>query len=110
MYIYNIAKGTAGAVQHFAVASGSQDLDACTPKQIAGSFKFYPNPAKDFIQIEFLNSKTQRFSFVITDFEGRVLSKTENQTRVDISGLPKGSYLGTFYVEDQQISKKIIIE
>ena len=110
VYIYNIAKGTAGAVQHFAVASGSQDLDACTPKQIAGSFKFYPNPAKDFIQLEFLNSKTQRFSFVITDFEGRVLSKTENQTRVDISALPKGSYLGTLYVEDQQISKKIIIE
>ncbi|PZP38931.1 MAG: leucyl aminopeptidase, partial [Pseudopedobacter saltans] len=78
VYIYNIAKGTTGAVQHFAVASGSQDLDAYTPKQIAGSFKFYPNPAKDFIQLEFLNSKTQRFSFVITDFEGRVLSKTEN--------------------------------
>ena len=35
VYIYNIAKGTTGAVQHFAVASGSQDLDACTPKQIA---------------------------------------------------------------------------
>ena len=110
VYIYNIAKGTTGAVQHFAVASAAQNLDTCTPKQIAGSFKFYPNPAKDFIQLEFLNSKTQRFSFVITDFEGRVLSKTENQTRVDISGLPKGSYLGTFYVEDQQISKKIIIE
>jgi len=110
VYIYNIAKGTAGAVQHFAVASTAQTLDTCTPKQIAGSFRFYPNPAKDFIQLEFLNSKTQRFSFVITDYEGKVLSKTENQTRVDISGLPKGIYLGTFYVEDQQISKKIIVE
>ena len=108
VYIYNIAKAATGAAQHFAVAG--QTLDTCTPKEIAMSFRFHPNPAKDYLQLEFLNSKTQRFSFTITDFEGRILSKTENQTRINTSSLPKGVYLGTFQVEDQTITKKIIIE
>lgn len=108
VYIYNIAKATVGAVQHFAVAG--QTLDTCTPKDIVMSFRFYPNPAKDYLQLEFLNSKTQRFTFTITDFEGRTLSQTENQTRIDISSIPKGIYLGTFKVEDQVITKKIIVE
>lgn len=107
-YIFNIAKATVGAVQHFAVAH--QTLDTCTPKDIVMSFRFYPNPAKDYLQLDFLNSKTQRFTFTITDFEGKTLSKTENQTRIDISSLPKGIYLGTFKVEDQVITKKIIVE
>lgn len=108
VYIYNIAKATTGAVQHFAIAS--QTLDTCTPKEMVMSFRFYPNPAKDYLQLEFLNSKTQRFTFTITDFEGKTLSKTENQTRIDISALPKGIYLGTFKVEDQVITRKIIVE
>jgi len=108
VYIYKIAKATTGAVQHFAVAS--QTLDTCTPKDIVMSFRFYPNPAKDYLQLEFLNSKTQHFTFTITDFEGKTVNKTENQTRIDISSLSKGIYLGTFKVEDQIITKKIIVE
>ena len=108
VYIYNIAKATTGAVQHFAVAS--QILDTCTPKEVVMSFRFYPNPAKDYLQLEFLNSKTQNFTFTITDFEGKTLSKTENQTRIDISSLSRGIYLATFKVDDQVITKKIIIE
>lgn len=108
VYIYNIAKATVGAVQHFAVVA--QTLDTCTPKDIVMSFRFYPNPAKDHLQLEFLNSKTQRFTFTITDFEGKTLSKTENQTRIDISSLTKGIYLGTFKVDDQVITKKIMVE
>ena len=108
VYIYNIAKATVGAIQHFAVAG--QTLDTCTPKEVVMSFRFYPNPAKDYLQLEFLNSKTQRFTFTITDFEGKTLSKTENQTRIDISALSKGIYLGSFKVADQVITKKIIVE
>jgi len=108
VYIYNIAKATTGAVQHFAIASPT--LDTFTPKEIAMSFKFYPNPAKDFLQLEFLNSKSQKFSFTITDIDGKNLIKTENQTRIDISSLSKGIYFGTFKVEDQVITKKIIVD
>lgn len=108
IYIYNIAKATTGAVQHFAVAG--QTLDTCTPKEIAMSFRFFPNPAKDYLQLEFLNSKTQRFSFTITDLEGKILSKTQDETRINIATLPKGIYFATFKVENEQITKKLIVE
>ncbi|RRQ45314.1 M20/M25/M40 family metallo-hydrolase [Chryseobacterium sp. SC28] len=108
VYIYNIAKATTGAVQHFAVAG--QTLDIGTPKDIVKSFSLYPNPAKNYLQLEFPNSKTQHFKFTILDLQGNILIQAEDQTRVDISSLPKGLYLGTFAVEDQAITKKIIVE
>ena len=108
VYIYNIAKATTGAVQHFAIASPI--LSTYSPKELVTSFRFYPNPAKDFLQLEFLNSRSQKFSFTITNIDGKILSKTENQTRIDISSLSKGLYFGTFKVEDQVITKKIIVE
>ncbi|MNK31423.1 Aminopeptidase YwaD precursor [compost metagenome] len=108
VYIYNIAKATTGAVQHFAIASPT--LSTYTSKDLVNSFRFYPNPAKEFLQLEFLNSRSQKFSFTITNIEGKILSKTENQTRIDISSLSKGLYFGTFKVEDQVITKKIIVE
>jgi hypothetical protein len=73
VYIYNIAKATTGAVQHFAVAG--QTLDVCTPREIAMSFRFYPNPAKDYLQLEFLNSKTQRFSFTLQILKAKSSAK-----------------------------------
>lgn len=108
VYIYNIAKATTGAVQHFAVAG--QTLSAESVKETISDFRFYPNPAKDYIQLEFPNRKNQDFSFTITSIDGKLISKTENQTRIDISSLSKGIYLGTFKIEDQIITKKIIVE
>jgi len=108
IYIYNIAKATTGAIQHFAVAGQMLSLD--TAKELETSFTLYPNPAKDFLQLEFPNSKNQHFSFTITSFDGKILSKTENQIRIDISKFPKGAYLGTFQIREHQITRKIIVE
>ncbi|TDX83089.1 M20/M25/M40 family metallo-hydrolase [Epilithonimonas xixisoli] len=108
VYIYNIAKATTGAVQHFAVAT--QNLSVDNAKEAISSFTVSPNPAKDYIQLDFQNSKNQKFSFTITSLEGKTVSETQNQTRIDVSKLPKGIYLGTFIVEDQTITKKIIID
>jgi len=108
VYIYNIAKATTGAVQHFAIAS--QMLSVDDAKKAISSFTVSPNPAKDYIQLDFPNSKNQKFTFIITSLEGKTVSKTENQTRIDVSKLPKGVYLGTFKIDNQQITKKIIVE
>ncbi len=108
VYIYNIAKATTGAVQHFAIAD--QNLNIRTPKDIVTSFQFYPNPAKDYLQLEFPNSKTQHFSFTITTLDGRTVYKTENQTKINISSLSPGIYLGSFNIEDEMVTKKIIVE
>ncbi|REC70666.1 leucyl aminopeptidase [Epilithonimonas hispanica] len=108
VYIYNIAKATTGAVQHFAIASQMLSLD--TAKEALKNFKVSPNPAKDYLQLEIPSNKNQKFSFMITSLEGKTVSKTENQIRIDISKLPKGVYLGTFKMDNQQITKKIIVE
>jgi len=108
VYIYNIAKATTGAVQHFAIASQMLSLD--TAKEALKNFKVSPNPAKDYLHLEIPSNKNQKFSFTITNLEGKTVSKTENQIRIDISKLPKGVYLGTFKIDNQQITKKIIVE
>jgi len=108
VYIYNIAKATTGAVQHFAIAGQMLSVDSA--KELETSFTLYPNPAKDYLELGFPNSKNQHFSFTITSLDGKTLSKIENQTRIDISKLPKGVYLGTFNIGEQQITKKIIVE
>ena len=108
VYIFNIAKATTGAVQHFAAAS--QTLGTETTKETAASFQVYPNPAKDFLNLEFRNSQSQNFTFTISSLDGKILSKTENQTKIDISKLSKGLYIGTFKLQDQVVTKKIIVE
>lgn len=108
VYIYNIAKATTGAVQHFAMAG--QTLSTDTVQSPSTDFRFYPNPAKDYLQLEFSNSKNQDFSFTITSLDGKLIAKTENQTRINISSLQKGNYLGTFKIGDQIITKKMIVE
>ena len=108
VYIYNIAKAATGAIQHFAVAGQMLNLD--TAKELETSFTLYPNPAKDFLQLDFPNSKNQNFTFTMTSLEGKLLSKTKNQTKIDISKLPKRVYLGTLNMGEKQVTKKIIVE
>ncbi len=108
VYIYNIAKATTGAIQHFAVAG--QMLATDSAAELTTNFTLYPNPARDYLQLEFPNIKNQNFTFTITSLDGKMLSKTENQNKINISKLPKGLYLGTFNMGEKQITKKITIE
>lgn len=108
-YVFEVAKAAVGAMQHFAVASTST-LGTCTPQKMVSTLEISPNPAKDFIKIKFLNSNTNDFKFTVTDFLGKVILETKNQTMIDTSELPKGVYLGTLTIGDQSNSKKIIIK
>lgn len=110
VYIYNIGKAAVGALQHFAVAT-TQTLGTREPvsKNALESVKICPNPAKDFINIELPDSKDRNLSFEITDFEGRSLFKTANETKVNISGLENGAYVGIIKNGDQKAVRKIIV-
>ncbi|WP_131799197.1 T9SS type A sorting domain-containing protein, partial [Chryseobacterium contaminans] len=105
-----IGKAAVGALQHFAVAA-TQTLGTQEPlfKNSLESIKIYPNPAKDFISFEFPDSKIKTFSFEITDFEGRSIFKTDNNSKVNISGLKNGAYVGIIKTGDQTVVRKIII-
>ena len=110
VYVFNVAKAALGATQHFAVAN-TQTLSTvdCTPEKMFESLKIYPNPAKDFINIDMVNFNLRNYTFTITDMNGKLLSKSENSKKIDISKFPAGIYLGVLSVEGQSTTRKIII-
>ena len=111
VFVYNVGKAALGAVQHFAVAETStlSTVD-CPPEKMLESLKIYPNPANDFIQIEMINLNQKDYSFTITDLTGRTLLQSRNEKRINVSKLSAGIYLRTMTVEDQKVTKKIIIK
>ncbi len=72
-----------------------------TPSPHAVSSKLYPNPAPEFISIEFSVSSEQVFSFFIYDMQGRLVDKITdnlcqegtNILKFNISPLPPGTYI-----------------
>ncbi|MER0440226.1 T9SS type A sorting domain-containing protein [Emticicia sp. W12TSBA100-4] len=75
----------------------------------ADSFKIYPNPSEDFVQ---LNSTLQLKTVEIVDLQGKVI---ENQTiengQISVKHLPKGKYILRLYGNDKKlISSKTIIK
>ena len=111
VFVYNVGKAALGAVQHFAVAETSTLLTVdCPPEKMLESLKIYPNPANNFIQIEMVNRNQKDYSFTITDLTGRTLLQSKNEKRINVSKLSAGIYLGTMTVEDQKVTKKIIIK
>lgn len=110
-YVYNVARAAVGAAQHFATASTSSlAVGECPPALMLSSLKLFPNPAKDILNIEMLNTKTRKFTFDITDANGTVLIRTKNEYMIDVSNLKTGIYFGTMEVEGQKVTKKIIIQ
>ncbi|MBK1896489.1 M28 family peptidase [Chryseobacterium paridis] len=112
VYIFNVGKATVGALQHFAVASTASSIVLNTKETSINaleSVKIYPNPTKDFLTLE-VPSNVKNFSFEITDLLGRSLLKQENQTRINVSNLPKGVYLGNLKADEHTVVRKIMIE
>ncbi|HQC07727.1 MAG TPA: T9SS type A sorting domain-containing protein, partial [Kaistella chaponensis] len=111
VYVFNVGKAALGAVQHFATATTSTLATVdCPPEKMLESLKIYPNPAKDFVQIEMINLNNKDFTFTISDLSGRTLIKSKNDKNVNVSELSSGIYLGTMTVEDQKVTKNIIIK
>lgn len=111
VFVYNVTKAALGAVQHFATAETSGlSTNDCPPEKMLQSLRIYPNPASDFINIEMLNTNLKDYSFSITDLSGKLLHRSENSKKINISSLSPGIYLGTMTVEDQKLTKKIVIK
>lgn len=108
IYIYNIAKATVGAVQHFAIASSSILETSKINNQLL-DFTIYPNPAKNYLQIE-LPMSVKNFNFKISTIDGKIINSTENIKKINLINIPAGVYLGSITTDNQTITKKIIIE
>ncbi|CAH0204307.1 Aminopeptidase YwaD [Chryseobacterium sp. Bi04] len=108
VYVYNIGKATVGALQHFATASVAS-ANKQAPTNTLEDVKIYPNPANDILHVE-LPSPTTNFSFEMTNLVGRSLLKTNNETKINVSTLQKGMYIGILKVGDQTLVKNILID
>ena len=110
VFVFNVTKAALGAVQHFATADiTTLSINDCPPEKMLQSLRIYPNPVSDLINIEMLNTNLKDFSFSITDLSGKLLIRSENSKKIDVSKLSKGIYFGTMTVEDQKLTKKIVI-
>lgn len=110
VYIYNVGKASVGALQHFAVANSTLGTHETAVKNPLEDLKIYPNPARDFINIELPDSSIRNFTFEITDFPGRSIMKTANTKKINVSGLENGAYLGVLKAGDKTVVRKILIK
>ena len=110
VYVYNVGKAALGAVQHFATATTTTLATGdCPPQRMLESLKISPNPASNLVKIEMINLNHKEFTFTVSDLNGRFLFQTKNEKNIDVSSLSNGIYLGTMTVEDQKVTKKIIV-
>lgn len=109
VYIYNVGKASVGALQHFAVAATSI---LSTEENTVNEWEeatIYPNPAKDFLNIK-LPKNPKTFSFELIDLLGHSFLKTENQTKINVSGISKGVYLGKIITDKHTVVRKVMIK
>ena len=112
IYNYKVAKAAIGTTLHYAVASTAlSNEDFNQDFQVS----FFPNPTKDFININLGLLTEKEYQFSVIDINGKVvLEKTitnPNQIeKININSLTKGLYLVTLNAGEKKISKKIVIE
>ncbi|MGV4414062.1 M28 family peptidase [Chryseobacterium sp. T1] len=109
VYVYNVTKAATGAMMHFANAS-KEKLSVNATELMIKDFKISPNPAKDFIQLDFPDKNKKEYEFLITDLSGKLVLKTSNTDKINIPKLPKAYYIGTLKIEGQSSSQKILID
>lgn len=111
VYVYNVGKSAVGSIQHFAVASKTiLAVEDISISKILESVEFYPNPAKNILNLK-IPDTSKAFTVELTDMSGsQILINKNNIHQIDISHLKPGVYLGTIIIENEKVTKKIIIE
>ena len=108
VYVYNIAQGVLGALQHFSTSEVDITLGAIeTAKSLNERVSIFPNPANDFVNIG-LDGKG--YSTSISDFSGKVVMESKDQQSLDTSKLISGVYLVKITIEGESVTKKLIIK
>ena len=96
----------------------SMPLNTGINKFSYSKFKSYPNPAKEFLMIDFELSQSNQFTLSLYDIAGKqILNKQyqdfaagKNQLNLSLTGINPGVYFYELISEDQRISNKFIVE
>ncbi|PKP26252.1 MAG: hypothetical protein CVU03_04345 [Bacteroidetes bacterium HGW-Bacteroidetes-2] len=73
---------------------------------VINDFAIFPNPAKDFLNIESTNNTD--FSISIYNSVGQEVLKSKKAEQLNISDLPRGFYIVQFETNKSKVSKKLI--
>ncbi len=112
VYVFNVAKAATGAMLHFAVASTTLSENSYNEDfQVS----FFPNPAKDFLNINIGTLTDESYRFYLIDINGKVvleksISSISQIEKVSVNTLPKGIYLANLETKTKIIRKKIVIQ
>ena len=108
VYVYNIAQGIVGALQHFSTSAVDITLGANeATKSLSERISIFPNPANDFVNIG-LDGKG--YSTTISDFSGRSVLQSRDQQNLDTSNLKSGIYLVKITLNGESVTRKLIIK
>ena len=79
----------------------------------SASLHVFPNPATNFVQLNFSNDKGKETTIQVSTLLGQIimeLKTTNNQTSFDVSQLPAGNYIVVVKNEEAILTKQLIIE
>lgn len=112
VYNYNVAKAATGAMLHFAVAPTTLAENSF---ENDSKVSFFPNPVKDYLNVNFGELTTKNSVLKIIDWNGRIVvnkvySDPKIIEKINVSNLARGMYLIRLTSDTATISKKIIID
>ena len=110
-YLFEIIKGSTGAVLHFAVASQALNVE----ENILGEVKFYPNPAEDFISINSSNLSFKNSKVRLIDLSGKIVYNRNividtKHHKIALENVSAGVYLLELIINDDKKTEKIIVQ
>ncbi|RMG80810.1 MAG: T9SS C-terminal target domain-containing protein, partial [Bacteroidetes bacterium] len=86
-----------------------------TETEVSNAFRLYPNPARDFILLEWNETINESLDVSVFNVHGQLLSAyrfdpTSQKVQIPTASLPAGVYLITIKMKENTIGKRIIIE
>lgn len=112
VYVFNVGKAAVGALQHFAVASATNNIlgiNETEGQKLSGVLNIYPNPARNMVTVEFPQKNTP-FNIEISDMSGNIVLRVENQNTIDTTPLSNGIYMVSVKTGRDHLIKKMIID
>ena len=107
VYVYNVAQGVLGAIQHFSSAAIDPVLSANNVVSLKDQVSIFPNPATDFLNIGIAG---KGYSTLISDMSGKMVMQSTDQQNLDTSKLTNGVYLLKVTRNGETVTKKFIIK
>jgi len=104
-FVHNNALGTA-YIDNIKVNSELLVLGIKDSSFTAKEVLVYPNPASDFIHINFPGTVKK---IAIYDESGRIIKTEINSSEMDIKGLPSGVYMVNITTEEKNFTEKVLI-